>query len=106
MAATTVENKAQAEAGLSHALKTLFAVAENYPTLRANENFMSLQNTLTHIEDEVQLARRYYNGTVRNYMSTMQSFPTSIVASFGNFQKASYFELTTAEQRDVPHVKF
>ena len=106
MNATTVESKAQAEAGLTSALKTLFAVSENYPNLKANENFMSLQKTLTDIENDVQLARRYYNGTVRNYMSKKLSFPTNIIASFGNFENVAYFELSAPEQREAPQVKF
>ena len=106
MGATTVESKAQAEAGLTQALKTLFAVSENYPNLKANENFMSLQKSLGDLENDIQLARRYYNGTVRNYMSSKMSFPTNIIASFGGFKDAAYFELTAAEQREAPQVKF
>lgn len=106
MGAATVEGKAQAESGLTNALKTLFAVSENYPNLKANENFMSLQKSLGDIENDVQLARRYYNGTVRNYMSTKQTFPTTIIASFGGFSDVPYFELTAPEQREAPQVKF
>ena len=106
MNATTVEGKGQAEAGLTGALKTLFAVAENYPNLKANENFMSLQKSLSDIENDVQLARRYYNGTVRNYMSTKMTFPTNLIASLGGFQNVAYFELTAPEQREAPQVKF
>jgi LemA protein len=106
MNASSVEGKAQAEAGLTGALRTLFAVSESYPNLKANENFMSLQKSLTDIENDVQLARRYYNGTVRNYMSTKKTFPTSIVANFGGFADVAYFELTSPEQREAPQVKF
>lgn len=106
MGATTVEGKAQAEAGLTGALKTLFAVSESYPDLKANENFMSLQKSLTDIENDVQLARRYYNGTVRTYMSAKMSFPTNIIASFAGFENVAYFELTAPEQREAPQVKF
>ena len=106
MNATTVEGKSQAEAGLTGALKTLFAVSENYPNLKANENFMSLQKSLADIENDIQLARRYYNGTVRNYMSTKMSFPTNIIASFGGFENVAYFELNAPEQREAPQVKF
>jgi len=106
MSATTVTSKSEAEAGLTQALKTLFAVSENYPNLKANENFMSLQKSLMDIENDIQLARRYYNGTVRNYMSIKMSFPTNIIASIFNFAPASYFELTAPEQREAPQVKF
>lgn len=106
MNATTIESKSHAEAGLTQALKTLFAVSENYPNLKANENFMSLQKSLGDLENDIQLARRYYNGTVRNYMSSKMSFPTNIIASFGGFKDAAYFELTAAEQREAPQVKF
>lgn len=106
MGASTIAGKAQAESELTGALKTLFAVSENYPDLKANENFMSLQKSLVNIEDDLQLARRYYNGTVRNYMSSKMTFPTNVIASLGGFQNVSYFELTAHEQREAPHVKF
>lgn len=106
MGATTVENKSQAEVGLTQALKTLFAVSENYPNLKANENFMSLQTTLGDIENDIQLARRYYNGTVRNYMTTKHTFPNNIVAQGAHFKDVAYFELTGEEQREAPQVKF
>lgn len=106
MNATTVESKAQAEAGLTQTLKTLFAVSENYPNLKANENFMSLQKTLTDIEQDVQLARRYYNGSARNYMIRKQTFPTSIIAAQAGFKDVSYFELSSPDERQAPQVKF
>lgn len=105
MQATTVTEKAQAEAGLAGALKTLFAVVENYPDLKANEQFTSLQRTLAQLEDEIQLARRYYNGAVRNYLISCRSFPTVLVASLCNFGPVSYFELA-ADQRENPRVLF
>jgi LemA protein len=101
MQATSVEGKAQAEAGLQSALKTLFAVAENYPNLKANENFMSLQKTLADIENDIQLARRYYNGTVRNYATKRASFPTVIIASFTGFGPEAYFEIGQHERENV-----
>lgn len=104
--ATGIEQKALAENGLTQALKTLFAVAENYPQLKANENFLHLQKELTKIEDEVQLSRRYYNGTARNYNVSVTTFPSHIVASTFNFNKVAYFELTNTHERDVPKVKF
>lgn len=106
MHATGVEEKAMAEAGLTQTLKTLFAVAENYPELKANENFLRLQKQLSKIEDEIQLARRYYNGTVRNYNVKVQTFPSNIVAAFAGFHEAPFFELSLAAEREVPTVKF
>lgn len=106
MNATTVSEKVAAEAGLTQALKTLFAVAENYPNLKANENFMSLQKDLSSIEHELQLARRYYNGTARNYNILVQTFPSNIIASFGGFKQSPYFELSSTQEREVPRVNF
>lgn len=106
MQATTIDQKIAAEAGLQGVLKTLFAVAENYPTLKANENFMRLQQELSSLEHEIQLARRYYNGAARNYNSAIATFPTSLIASFGSFTRVSYFEVTDAQQREHPGVKF
>lgn len=105
MGAKTLAEKTEAEADLTRALKTLFAVAENYPNLKANENFLSLQNSLNTIEDEIQLSRRYYNGAARNYNIGVTVFPTSIVANFTGFKKVPYFEATEAE-REVQKVKF
>lgn len=106
MHATTVEQKADAERGLASALKTLFAVAENYPTLKANENFMALQRELSLLESEIQLSRRYYNGTARNYNIKVMSFPSSLVAHMSGFEKAPYFELDNPEERQAPKVSF
>ena len=104
--ATGVVQAAQAEGQLSQALGRLFAVMENYPQLRANENVMQLQNTLTALEDEIQLARRYYNGTVREYNTRTEVFPASIIARQYGFQKADFFELDNVAEREVPQVSF
>ena len=104
--AAGVAQAAQAEGQLSQALGRLFAVMENYPQLRANENVMQLQNTLTSLEDEIQLARRYYNGTVREYNTRTEVFPASIVARQYGFQKAEFFELDSVAEREVPQVSF
>lgn len=106
MNATGVQEKAQAEAGLTQALRTLFAIVENYPDLKANENFLALQKELSVIEHEIQLSRRYYNGTARNYNTAVQTFPTSIIASFTGFAKVPYFELSTPAERETPKVNF
>jgi LemA protein len=101
-----LEHKAQAEAGLTGALKTLFAVAENYPELKANENFLALQKDLTTIENDLQLARRYYNGTARNYNTQIRVFPINIIASQFNFEPVAYFELASDQERQAPKVTF
>ncbi|CDK30127.1 Uncharacterized conserved protein [Candidatus Babela massiliensis] len=101
-----IEEKINAEAGLSRALRSLFAVAESYPELKANQNFLSLQGELSSIENELQLARRYYNGTARNYNTVVRKFPDNIVASLTGFKVAPYFEVTTTEERENPKVKF
>lgn len=104
--ASSITEKARAEAGLTDALKTLFAVAENYPQLKANENFLSLQKDLGVIEQDLQLARRYYNGTVRNYNIMVQTFPSRIIASMGGFTVAPYFEVGSETERQAPKVNF
>lgn len=106
MGATSIEEKSTAEEGLSKTLKTLFAVAEQYPNLKANENFLSLQKDLGAIEQDIQLARRYYNGTARNYNVAATSFPSNIVASIFGFAKVPYFELAAPEEGQAPKVKF
>jgi LemA protein len=99
--------KAEAENQLSGALKSLFAVAENYPQLKANENFLSLQNELTDTEDKIQAARRFYNGMVRDLNIKIQIFPSNIIANIFGFKKMDFFgnDLTDAEKQPV-QVKF
>lgn len=98
--------RAQAEGNLSKALLNLMAVAENYPDLKANEGFQNLQSELSNIEDEIQLSRRYYNGTVRNMNVLVESFPSNLVANSFNFAKSDYFELENEADRAVPQVQF
>ncbi len=106
MNASSVETKIAAESALSRSLGKLFAVAENYPDLKANENFIDLQQQLSTLEDEIQMARRYYNGTVRNLNVGIETFPNSIVADFFNFEKAEFFEIEDETDRAVPKVDF
>lgn len=106
MNAASITDKASAESGLSGALKTLFAVAENYPDLKANQNFLSLQGDLGKLEDELQLSRRYYNGATRNYNASVGMFPSKLVAQFTGFAAAPYFELDNAAERQAPQIKF
>ena len=99
--------KADAENQLSGTLKSLFAVAENYPDLKANQNFLSLQNELTDTEDKIQAARRFYNGMVRDFNTKTQVFPTNIFANMMGFTKMDFFgnDLSDAEKQPV-QVKF
>ena len=104
--AGTVSEKIEAEAGLGQALKTLFAVAENYPDLKANVNFLRLQDEIAKIEHELQLSRRYYNGAARNYNVMMRQFPSNIVAGIAGFKSSPYFEVSSAQERETPKVQF
>lgn len=106
MNATDVAQKASAENALTGALKTLFAVSEQYPDLKANSNFLALQKDLTTLEDEIQLSRRYYNGATRNYNISLQSFPGNIIAGMFGFHKAPFFELDSAEEHKSPRIEF
>ena len=106
MGATTPKEKEAAESALTGTLKTLFAVAENYPQLRANENFMSLQQSLTQIEEVLQGARRYYNAVVRDYNTKLQVFPDRVVANLAKFQPKEFFQLESAEEAKAPKVSF
>lgn len=106
MQATTPADKAQAENQLTGALKSLFAVAENYPELKASEQFTGLQSSLNSIEDNIQNARRYYNAVVRDYNTRVQSFPTNILAGMFGFQARQFFEVESPEDRQNVQVKF
>jgi LemA protein len=101
----SIKEKAPAESDLSGMLKNLFAVVENYPDLKANQNFLDLQNQLVEIEDQLQYARRYYNGAVRNYNIRVESFPSNIIAGVFDFKQDSFFEITLATARSTPEVK-
>ncbi|MFY9743036.1 MAG: LemA family protein [Candidatus Sulfotelmatobacter sp.] len=105
MQATTPEGKAIAENQLTGALKSLFAVAENYPELKASEEFTQLQASLSQTEDAIQNSRRYYNAVVRDLNTKIQSFPTNILASSFGFQQRQFFE-TDAADREPVAVKF
>jgi len=101
MAAQGVGDTAQAEAKLSQALAELRAVAENYPTLRATENFQQLSRNLSELEDEIQASRRIYNSNVQAYNTDIEQFPGSIVANAGNFSAREFFEIAEAEREPV-----
>ncbi|OGZ27464.1 MAG: hypothetical protein A2365_03265 [Candidatus Nealsonbacteria bacterium RIFOXYB1_FULL_40_15] len=106
MGASNVKEHAQAENQLTGALKTLFAVAENYPDLKASANFLELQRELRDTEDKILSARRFYNGNVRDLNTKIESFPDSAVAGMFNFKKMEFFELEDESARAVPQVKF
>lgn len=101
-----VGETAHAQGLLGAALGKLFALAENYPELKANANFAQLQASLGEIEEQVQLARRYYNGAVRNLNIAVESFPSNLVAGRFGFEKAEFFELESPAERAVPKVEF
>ncbi len=98
--------RAKVEGQLSNALLQLRAVMENYPDLKANQNVMEFQNSLEEIENEIQMSRRYYNGSVRNLNVLVESFPSNLVAGRFGFAKAEYFELENPADRAVPKVEF
>ncbi|KQS96233.1 MULTISPECIES: LemA family protein [unclassified Rhizobium] len=101
-----VAGRAAAEGMLSQALGKVFALAEAYPNLKANQNFSELQQSLEEIENEVQMSRRYYNGAARDLNVKVESFPSNLVAGPFGFTKAAYFEITNEADRAVPVVKF
>ena len=106
MQAVTPADKAEAENQLTGALKSLFAVAENYPELKASEEFTQLQGSLSQTEDSIQNARRYYNAVVRDYNTRLQSVPANMFASALGFQAKQFFELSSPQEKEVPQVKF
>lgn len=106
MATTGVGDTAQAEGNLTRAMADLRAVAENYPDLKATENFQQLTRNLSELEDEIQASRRIYNSNVQSYNTKIQQFPTSIVANQGGFEDEEFFEITDAAERETPNVSF
>lgn len=101
MGAQTPHDKEQAENMLSGTLKSLFAVAENYPDLKANQNFLELQRELTDTEDKIQASRRFYNGNVRDFNTKIEVFPNNIIASMLKFVKREFFQIDENEQQPV-----
>ena len=105
MQAGTMKEKAKASGDLSSTLKSLFAVAENYPQLRANENFLQLQEELTGTENKIAYSRQHYNDSVMMYNNNIQTFPSNTFAGMFNFQKKELFEVPAADKEPVK-VKF
>ena len=106
MQAGSVGDKAAAENQLTSTLKSLFAVAEAYPDLKANQNFLELQRELSDTENKISYARRFYNGNVRDLNIKIQVFPSNIIANLFNFKKMDMFEVNEAEVREAPKVQF
>jgi LemA protein len=104
--ADNVKDQEAAEVGLSKALGSLFVVVENYPELKANRNFLELQRELSAVENDLQRARRYYNGSVRNYNILIEQFPSMIVAKAANHTQREFFDIKNETERAVPNVNF
>lgn len=104
--ADNVKEQEAAEVGLSKALGNLFAVVENYPELKANQNYLELQKELSVVENDLQRARRYYNGSVRNYNILIEQFPSMLVAKAANHTTKDFFDIKNETERVVPNVNF
>jgi LemA protein len=102
----SVIDKAKAENMLSQTLRSLFAVSENYPDLKANQNFLALQEELTSTENKISFARQFYNDSAMTYNNKTEMFPSNIVAGMFNFKHADFFEVEEAAQREAPQVSF
>ena len=101
---TQVDARARQETALSRSLGRLFALAEDYPDLKASEGFQQLHSSLVEIENHLQFARRYYNGAVRDNNNLVESFPSNVVANIFKFSPAEFFEIELASQRSAPDV--
>ena len=98
--------RAKAEGELSSALSRLLAVVENYPDLKANQNFLALQEELTSTENKISFSRQYYNDSVLKYNNQTQMFPSNIIASMTGFKASEFFEVTVATEKEAPKVSF
>lgn len=106
MQAETPAEKAKTENMLTETLKSLFAVAENYPDLKANQNFLDLQNQLSQVEETIQQSRRYYNGNVRDFNIKIEVFPNNLFAGIMGFKKFEFFEIADSKERENVKVEF
>ena len=106
IAASTVKDQAAAENMITGALRQLFALSEAYPNLKANENFLALQEELSSTENKISFSRQYYNDTVQTFNTRQEMFPANLVASMLGFQPAEFFEIELAAEREAPKVKF
>ena len=105
-AEATLEQKAQAENMLSSTLKSIFALSENYPDLKANQNFLQLQDELSDTENKIQASRRFYNGNVRDFNTKIETFPSNIIAGMFSFTIREFFEVADATERENIKVEF
>lgn len=106
MSAPSPTEKLAAENQLSQTIRSLFAVAENYPELKANQNFLQLQSDLTDTEDKIQAARRFYNGNVRDYNTKLQVFPTNMIANMFGFKPKTFFDVDDKAENQPVKVEF
>lgn len=106
MGAKSLAEHGAAETALTSALRGLFAVAENYPDLKASQNFLQLQNELVDAEDKIQAARRFYNGNIMEYNNLLQTFPSNLIAKSFHFEKGKFFEIENNKERETPKVSF
>lgn len=106
MQAKNLDEKGKAENMLSGTLKSLFAVAENYPDLKASTNFLQLQDELSDTENKIQAARRFYNGNVRDFNIKIQVFPNTLIAGLLGFKAREFFQVEAEQEREAPQVKF
>jgi LemA protein len=106
LASAGAGERAKAEGELSSALSRLLAVVENYPDLKANQNFLALQEELTSTENKISFSRQFYNDSVLRYNNQTQMFPSNIVASMTGFKASEFFEVTLAAEREAPKVSF
>jgi LemA protein len=106
MGATNMQERSQAENMITGALKSIFALAEAYPDLKANTNFLALQEELTSTENRVSFARQFYNDRVLAYNNKLQQFPENVIAGAFNFEQRQFFEVDTAAEREAPKVSF
>ena len=106
MGATTLPDKAKAQNALTEGLRSLFAVAENYPDLKSSQNFLQLQDELSDTENKIQAARRFYNQNVMDYNTRIQSVPANVISGAFSFTKREFFELTESAAREAVKVKF
>lgn len=104
ISASNVHDQETAEVALSKALGNLFVVVENYPELKANQNFLELQREISAVENDLQRARRYYNGTVRNYNILIEQFPSNLIAGMAGHKQRAFFDLKNETERSVPKI--
>ena len=104
--ANSISEYSEADNALKNSMMNLFAISENYPDLKANQNFINLQNELSSLEDEIEMARRYYNGMVRDNNTYIEVFPSNIIANTFNFKEGTFFEIKDQSEREPTKISF